>query len=39
VLATSWTLHDDRFEADPATGGDLTKAAVDALLTGVEVVA
>ena len=31
VLGTSYALHDDRFEVDPATGAAWTKAGVDAL--------
>ncbi len=39
VLGTSYALYDDRFEVDPATGAAWTKAGVDALQAGVEVVA
>ena len=39
VLGTSYAVYDDRFEVDPATGGAWTKAGVDALQAGVEVVA
>lgn len=39
VLGTSYTLYDDRFEADPATGAAWSKAGVDALQAGAEVVA
>ena len=39
VLGTSYALYDDRFETDPATGAAWTKAGVDALEAGVEVVA
>jgi hypothetical protein len=39
VLATSYTLYDDRFETDPATGGDWSKPAIDALEPGVEITA
>jgi hypothetical protein len=39
VLATSYMLYDDRFEADPATGSDWSKAAVEALEPGVETTA
>jgi hypothetical protein len=38
-LGTSYALYDDRFEVDPATGAAWTKAGVDALQAGVEVVA
>ena len=38
VLGTSCALFDDRFEIDPATGAAWTKAGVDALEAGVEVV-
>jgi hypothetical protein len=31
VLGTTYALHDDRFEVDPATGGAYTKAGIDAL--------
>jgi hypothetical protein len=39
VLGTPYALYDDRFEIDPATGAAWTKAGVDALEAGVEVVA
>jgi hypothetical protein len=39
VLGTSYALYDGRFEVDPATGAAWTKAGVDALQAGVEVVA
>jgi hypothetical protein len=39
VLGTSYALYDDRFEVDPATGGDRSKAAIDALEPGVEITA
>ena len=39
VLASTYALYDDRFEVDPATGAEWTKASVDALEAGVEVVA
>lgn len=39
LLGTSYALYDDRFEVDPATGAAWTKAGVDALQAGVEVVA
>ena len=38
VLGTSYTLYDDRFEIDPASGAAWTKASVDALEAGAEVV-
>jgi hypothetical protein len=38
-LATSYVLYDDPFDTDPATGGNWTRGAVDALEAGVEVVA
>ena len=39
LLGTTYALHDDRFEVDPATGTAWTRAGVDALQAGVEVVA
>jgi hypothetical protein len=39
VLGTSYAVHEDRFEVNPATGAVWTKAGVDALQAGVEVVA
>jgi hypothetical protein len=39
VLSTTYALHDDRFEVDPATGTVWTKAGVDAIEAGVEMVA
>jgi hypothetical protein len=39
TLATSYALYDDILETDPDTTADWTKAAVDALLTGVELTA
>ena len=39
VLGTSYALYDDRFEVDPASGAARTKAGVDALEAGVEVMA
>lgn len=39
VLSTSYAVYDDRFEVDPATGAAWTKAGVDALQAGAEVVA
>ena len=39
VLGTSYALYDDRFEVDPASGAARTKAGVDALKAGVEVMA
>ena len=39
VLGTSYALHDDRFDVDPATGAAWTNTGVDALEAGVEVVA
>jgi hypothetical protein len=38
-LGTSYALYDDRFEVDPATGTAWTKAGVDALEAGLQVVA
>jgi hypothetical protein len=39
VLGTSYAVYEDRFEVDPATGAACTKAGVDAMHSGVEVVA
>ena len=39
VLSTSYAVYDDRFEVDPASGAAWTKAGVDTLQAGVEVVA
>jgi hypothetical protein len=39
VLATGYTLYDDRYETGPATGGDWSKAAIDALEPGLELTA
>ena len=39
LLGTSYALYDDRFEVDPATTIAWSKAGVDALQGGVEVVA
>jgi hypothetical protein len=39
VLGTTYALYDDRFEVDPATGTAWTKAGVDAMQAGVDVVA
>ena len=39
VLGTTYALYDARFEVDPATGAACTKAGVDALQAGAEVVA
>ena len=38
VLSTSYAVYDDRFEVDPASGAAWTKAGVDTLHAGVEVV-
>jgi hypothetical protein len=39
VLGTTYALYDDRFEIDPATGATWTKAGIDALEAGMEIVA
>ena len=39
VLGTTYALYDNRFEVDPATGAAWSKAGIDALQAGVEVVA